>query len=163
MNWFYTFIEGICLEICFSASEVSNACCAKTFKTGFHVLYINRLNANLFIIQSKGPYRNLNIEPANNECLLKYYLIRFGFENRIFSPVFRMETKKKLVQKSGPYGKGMSKVAEVTLKSAPTSVSGYREHHCTGLLVLSSCTYSITLAVSNTEDKRWKNYLNLEY
>lgn len=128
---------------------MSNACCAKTFKTGFHVLYINRLNGNLSIIQSKGSYRNLNIEPANKECLLKYYLIRLGFENWItffFSPVFRMETKKKLVQ-SGTYGKGTSKVAEVTQKSASTSVSGYRKHHCTGLPVLSSSTCNIILVV----------------
>lgn len=76
-----------------------------------------------------------------------------------------MQIEKRLVQKSGTHGKEMSTVAEAIRKSAFTNVSegSHKKHHCTGLLVLCSCTCSITLVVSNIADNRWSNDPNLEY
>lgn len=57
--------------------------CYKTLKRGFRVLYTDRLNAHLITMQSKDLHENFNIEPDNKECILKYCLIGFYFENWI--------------------------------------------------------------------------------
>lgn len=81
-------------------------------------------------MQFKGLRKTLIVELDNQKCIFKCCLTGRGFENWIayITYVFRMETEKMLVRKSGTQGKEMStgyrsyvRIVWITCK----------EHHCT--------------------------------
>lgn len=87
---------------------------------GFCVLYVNRLNGYLFTIPSKGLGKHLIRESDNEKCILKRCLIGLDLKTGLLTSriVFRMETEKTLVHKSGTHGKEM-----------PTGCRSYVQQH----------------------------------
>lgn len=136
MNSVCTFRANLCTI--YLVPKVSNICYERIIESGFCVLYVNRLNGYLFTMQSKGLYKNLimDLDNFNNSQLkLRKYWCR-SLEH-------------------------MGRKCQILCSKMPLEVSEVLARNIT-VLVLSSCTCSIILVVSNTADNRWSNDPNLE-